>query len=251
MLNEWIETNKILETIKDCDFGVSHPYFRSCTPKKGGFIVFLDQNGHVEDVEIPSFKMEAICKWQKLKMDPSFPVFNGRAFYEVTCAPSDIPVQITTALKDKNNERKQKKSDASPEAKNVQKENINEPQFQAFLGGCNDLWKDDLELIGRCLKELPSELQKTYLEAAASKPAGYGAYKELVKRAGLCPPEKCRDEMRNIFIQKLFDTGKKEFAEVLFAFKKEGKKKGRGKEHGKDFLFLLSHIRRSVFSTGC
>jgi len=239
MLNEWIETNKILEAI-NCDLGESHPYFKSCTPKKGGFIVFLDQNGHVEDADIPDFNMETVYKWQKGKMCPSFPVFNGRAFYEVTCDPLQIPRQITAALKEKNSKRNQKKLDVSPETKNRQKESLDAPQIQAFLGGCNDLWKDDLTLIGRCLNELPSELQKNYLEAAASKPAGYGAYKELVKRAGLCPPEKFRDEVREIFIHKLLDTGKKEFAEVLFAFKKEGKKKERGKEHGKDFLFLLS-----------
>ncbi|MEK6725179.1 MAG: hypothetical protein AABY54_01315 [Deltaproteobacteria bacterium] len=106
---------------------------------------------------------------------------------------------------------------------------------------CNDLWeKDDLKLIGQSLNELPSELQKKYLDAAEGEPGRYRAYKELARRAGLCSPERFRDKVRNIFMQKLLDTGKKECAEVLFAFKKEGKKKGRGKEHGRDFLSLLS-----------
>ena len=107
MLNEWIETNKILEAI-NCDLGESHPYFRNCPPKKG-FIVFLDKNGHVEDADIPDFNMETVYRWQKGKKDPSFPVFNGRAFYEVTCDPSQIPVQITTALKDSKSKRSQQK----------------------------------------------------------------------------------------------------------------------------------------------
>jgi hypothetical protein len=41
-------------------------------------------------------------------------------------------------------------------------------------------------------------------------------------------------------MQKLRDTRKREYAEVLFALKKEGKKKRRGREHGRDFLFLLT-----------
>lgn len=238
MLNEWIETNKILETI-NCDLGESHPHFKNCTPKKGGFIVFLDQNGHLEDADIPDFNIETVSKWQKGKMDPSFPVFNGRALYEVTCDPSLVPKDITNALREKNAKRNKKRADEGTEAEDNQNKSI-DPNIEAFIEGCHDLWKDDLKLIGQCMKELPIELQKNCLEEAASKPAGYSAYKELVRRAGLCPPERFRDEVRNIFIQKLLETGKKEFAEVLFAFKKEGKKKGRGKEHGRDFLFLLS-----------
>lgn len=240
MLNELIETNTILKTL-GCDFGESHPYFKSCTSKKGGFIVFLDQNGHVKDADIPDFNMETVYKWQKSKTDPSFPVFNGRAFYNVTCEPSLIPRYITNALREKKAEKNKKKRDESTETDSKQKRNIDESNRQDFIKDCcNDLWHDDLKLIGRCLNELPNELQRNYLEAAAAKPGGYRAYEELVKRAGLCHPDQLRDEVREIFMRKLFDTGKKEFAEVLFALKKEGKKKGRGKEHGRDFLFLLS-----------
>lgn len=238
MLNEWIETNSILKTL-GCDLGESHPSFKSC-PKKKGFIIFLDQNGHIEDADIPAFSMETIYRWQKGKIDPSFPVFNGRAFYEVTCDPSLIPVFITNALREKNAKRNKKGGDGSTETEDKKKENIDEPKLQAFIGGCNDLWKDDLKLIGRCLNELPNELQRKYLEAATAKPGGYSAYKELVRRAGLCQPDILRDEVREIYKKKLLATGKKEFAEVLFAIKKKGKKKGRGKEHGRDFLFLLS-----------
>ncbi len=240
MLNELIETNTILKTL-GCDFGVSHPYFKSCTSKKGGFIVFLDQNGHVEDADIPDFNMETVYKWQERKTDPSFPVFNGRAFYEVTCEPSLIPRYITNALREKKAEKNKKQRDEGTETESKQKGNIDEPNLPTFIDGCNDLWQqDDLKLIGRCLNELPNELQRNYLEAATAKPGGYRAYEELVKRTGLCHPDQLRDEVREIFMRKLLDTGKKEFAEVLFALKKEGKKKGRGKEHGRDFLFLLS-----------
>lgn len=240
MLNELIETNTILKTL-GCDFGESHPYFKSCTSKKGGFIVFLDQNGHIEDADIPDFKMETVYKWQKRKTDPSFSVFNGRAFYEVTCDPSKIPRYITNALREKKAEKNKKQRDEGTETESKQKGNIDESNLHAFINGCNDLWnEEDLKLIGRCLNELPNELQREYLEAAEAKPGGYSAYKELVRRAGLCQSDQLRDEVRGILMRKLLNTGKKEFAEVLFAFKKEGKKKGRGKEHGRDFLFLLS-----------
>ncbi|MCF6148367.1 MAG: hypothetical protein E3K37_06880 [Candidatus Kuenenia sp.] len=239
MLNEWLETHSVLETM-GCDLGESHPNFKCC-PKKKGFIIFLDQNGHVEDADIPNFGMETVYRWQKDKMAPSFPVFNVRAFYEVTCDPSLIPTFITNALKEKDLKRNKKKEDGGTEKKEKQKGNTDEPNFQSFIDdGCNDLWKEDLKLIGRCLNELPNELQHEYLEVDASKPGGYSAYKELVRRSGLCQPDRFRDEVREIFMKKLQNTGKKEFAEVLFALKKEGKKKGRGKEHEKDFLFLLS-----------
>ena len=48
-------------------------------------MIFLDKAGHVEDVDIPDFSMESIYRWQAGKKEPAFPVFNGRAFYEVTC----------------------------------------------------------------------------------------------------------------------------------------------------------------------
>ncbi len=240
MLNEWIETNKILEGI-GCDFGESHSSFKSCPPNKTGFIIYLDQNGHVEDADIPGFNMETVYKWQDDKMAPSFPVFSGRAFYEVTDNTSPVPSQIASALKGKNALIKKKRGvDDSNKREKMKKSGMDDSNLQGFIGGCNDLWGDDLKLISRCLNELPNELQSKYLETAEEKPAGFITYKELVRRAGLCEPEKLRDDVREIFRQKLLDTGKKEFAEVLFAFKKKDKKKGRGKEHGKDFLFLLS-----------
>jgi hypothetical protein len=233
MLNEWIETNAILKAL-GCDFGESHPNFKSCPPRKKAFIICLDQNGHVEDADIPDFSMDTVYKWQKGKMDPSFPVFNSRAFYEVTCELSMVPTFIIKSLKD--NPKRGDKSKTGGK----QEEKIDELKLQSFIKGCNDLWNDDLKLIGRCLNELPNELQHKYLEGASEKPGGYSAYKELVRRSCLCQPDKLRDEVREIFMKKLRDTGKKDFAEVLFAFKKEGKKKGRGKEHSRDFLFLLS-----------
>ena len=68
---------------------------------------------------------------------------------------------------------------------------------------------------------------------------GYKAFKELVKSSRTFRAEQFR-RIASILLQKLKDTRKKEYAEVLFALKKEGKKKGRGKEHGRDFLFLLT-----------
>ncbi len=233
MLNEWIETNTLLKAL-GCDFGESHPNFKSCSPNKKAFIIYLDRDGHVEDADIPDFGMETVYRWETGNTGPYFPVINCRAFYEVTCELSMVPKFIIKSLKEK-----QKKGDKS-KAEGKREEEIEELKFQAFIKGCNDLWKDDLKLIGRCLNELPNELQQKYLEAATEKPGGYSAYKELVRRSGLCQPDKFRDEVRDIFMKKLRDTGKKDFAEMLFAFKKEGKKKERGKEHSRDSLFLLS-----------
>jgi len=197
-------------------------------------MISLDKAGHVEDVDIPDFGMESIYRWQAGKKDPAFPVFNGRAFYEVTCDPSLIPSWIVESFKEKSTTKPKKEKTIKND-----KESIDESNLQAFINGCNDLWAEDLPWIERCLKELPQELQ-IILKVSEEEPAGYKAYEELVRRAGLCLQAKFRDEIRIILLQKLRDTRKKEYAEVLFALKKEGKKKGRGKEHGRDFLFLLT-----------
>lgn len=238
MLNEWVKTNSILESL-GCDLGESHPNFKAC-PKKKGFIIFLDQYGHVEDVNVPDFKMETVYRWGEGNMGPYFPVLSVRAFYEVISEPSLIPAFIDNALRGKTTKRRKEKEDGDTKTEGKQKRDIDAASFQTFIDGCSDLWKDDLKLIGRCLNELPNELQCEYLEAAEVKPGGYSAYEELVRRARLCQPEKFRDEVRQILVQKLLSTGKKEFAEALFALKKKGIKKGRGKEHTRDFLFLLS-----------
>ncbi|SPD73546.1 hypothetical protein PITCH_A190122 [uncultured Desulfobacterium sp.] len=236
MLNEFIEINPMLKAL-GCDLGESHPSFKRC-PKKKGFIIFLDQTGHIEDVDIPAFGLESVYRWQKGKKDPAFPVFNARAFFEVTCDPSLIPTCVSVALKEKDTKKSKKKVEASSQAEHIEKRNIDEHKLQAFIAGCSDLWKEDLTLIGRSLNELPFELLRV-LEEAEEKPESFMAFKDLVKRAGLCHPEKFCEEARKIFINKLLDTGKKEFAEGLFALKKKGKK-GRGKEHGRDFLYLLT-----------
>jgi hypothetical protein len=221
MLNEWIEINPLLKEL-GCDFGESHPNFKRC-PKKKGFIIYLDRNGNVEDVDLPDFNMETVYRWQRGKKDPAFPVFNCRAFYEVTSDPERIPRVVKNALKIK-------------ESKSPNDEMI----LNDFIKQCNDLWgQDDLRLIGQCLKDLPTELQNI-LDKAERKPPGYSAYKELVRRAGLCDKEMFKNEVRNKLIQKLVNTGGKELAEGIFALKKKGKKKGRGKEHGRDFLYLLT-----------
>jgi hypothetical protein len=237
MLNEWIEIHPILEEL-GCELGKSHPNFKRC-PNKKGFVVYLDKEGHVEDVDIPNFNMEEIYRWQVGKKDPAFPVFNGRAFWEVTCDPSQIPDWITKVLKDKSSKRTENSGARDAEEDSKEREPIDESKLQDFLNGCNDLWEVDLPWIARCIKELPNELQ-SILEAAQEKPDGYKACKSLVERAGLCQQHKLRDEVRAILMHKLRNTRRKDYAEALFALKKEGKKKGRGREHGKDFLYLLT-----------
>jgi len=232
MLNELIETHHRLKEL-GVDFGDSHPSFKRC-PNKKGFIIYLDKDGHVVDVDIPDFSIESVYRWQTGKKDPAFPVFNGRAFYEITCDPSLIPSWIVKSFKEKNITKPKKEK-----ANKNDKDSIDESNLQAFLNSCNDLWLEDLPWIERCFKELPQELQ-AILKMTEEEPAGYKAYEELVRRAALCVKEKLRNEIRIILLQKLKETRKKEYAEVLFALKKVGKKKGRGKEHGRDFLFLLT-----------
>ncbi len=233
MLNEWIEIHPILKKM-GCDLGESDPRFKRC-PNKKGFMIYLDKAGHVEDVDIPDFSMESVRRWQAGKKDPAFPVFNGRAFYEVTCDPASIPSWIVKSFKEKSATKPKKEK-----AGKKDKDSIDESNLQAFLNSCNDLWEEDLPWIERCLKELPQELQ-TILKMSGEEPPGYKAYEELVRRAARrCSLNEFRGEIRAAFLQKLKETRKKEYAEVLFALKKEGVKKGRGKEHGRDFLFLLT-----------
>jgi hypothetical protein len=233
MLNEWIEIHPILKKL-DCDLGKSDPNFKRC-PKKKGYRIFLDTDGHVEDVDIPDFCMESVYRWQVGKKDPAFPVFNCRTFYEVTCDPSLIPPWIIKVLKEKDVKKAKKVLSTTSS-----KESIDEFKLHTFLNGCNDLWQEDLPWIERCLKELPQKLQ-CVLETSDEKPGGYKAYEELVRRAEqCCGADEFRAEVRTILLQKLQETRKKEYAEVLFALKKEEKKKGRGKEHKRDFLFLLT-----------
>jgi hypothetical protein len=233
MLNEWIEIHPILKKI-GCDLSESVSSFHPCPRNKKGFIIFLNENGHVEDVDIPDFKMSSVNRWQVDNHDPAFPVFNGRALYEVTSEPSLIPSWVVKSFKEKNATKPKKEKTIKSD-----KESIDESNLQAFLNSCNDLWEEDLPWIERCLKELPQELQ-IILKMSGEEPAGYKAYEELVRRAGLCQTERFRDEIRSILLKKLRDTRHKEYAEVLFALKKEGKKKKRGREHGRDFLFLLT-----------
>jgi|GEM_PF-6741996 len=222
MLNDWLEANTKLGAL-NCDLGESHPSFKYCPRSKKGFLVLLDRYGHVEDVDIPGFGLETIRRWQEGNMDPSFPVISGRAFYEVNCEPEEVPIFIQKALG----------------IKKAKDENELKLELQDFLNRCDDLWEEELEFIDRCLHELPIKLVGM-LNDADAKPGGYGAYKELTRRAGLCQPKEFRNELREILIQKLHMTSTKEFAEVLFVFKNKVKKKGRGREHGRDFLFLLS-----------
>jgi len=230
MLNEWINIYPVLGKL-NCDLGQSHPDFKRC-PNKKGFIVYLDETGHVEDVDIPDFSLGSVYRWQAGKKDPAFPVFNGRAFYEITCELRLIPPWIRKVLKEKESMKKK--------GSNMDENKIDESVLSAFLGECNDLWEeDDLRLVDRSLNELPVKLQEI-LETSEEKPDGYNGFKELVRRAGLSERTSFRNELATILLQKLRDTRKKEYAEVLFALKKEGNKKGRGKEHARDFLFLLT-----------
>ena len=139
-------------------------------------------------------------------------------------------------LEGKRNREKKKREERS----DIDNDLIDEAELSGFLAGCDDLWEeDDLLLVERSLHELPVKLQKM-LDTAEEKPDAYKAFRELVRRAGFCEGASLRNELATVLLQKLKDTRKKDYAEVLFALKKEGKKKVRGKEHARDFLFLLT-----------
>ena len=240
MLNEWVEIHPVLKQL-GCDLGESHPSFKPCPAKanKKSFVISLDKNGHVEDVNIPDFDVGSVYRWNESKHAPAFPAFNVRAFWEVTCDPSLIPAWIAEALKDKSTRGTESRRPNGLGKDGKEKSPVDDAEFQDFLRGCGELWDVDLAWIGRCLKDLPNELLNI-LETTEEQPPGYQAYRCLVERANLCQPANLRDEVRAKLIQKLRDTKRKEYAEALFALKKDGKKKGRGREHGKDFVYLLT-----------
>ena len=237
MLSEWIEIYPILKEL-GCDLGESHPSFKPCPNNKKTFRVYIDKNGHVEDIDIPQLDMGKILRWQEGKKDPAFPVINARALLEVS-NESNIPDWITGVLKNKDFERKNTSETSHPDNTGKEKVSIDELALNNFINECNDLWKTELPWIKRCFNEVPAKLLKM-LEINPDKPGGYKAFLSLVERVSLIEPVVFRDEIQKILLQKLMKTMQKDYAEALFAFKKPGRKKGRGSEHQKDFLYLLT-----------
>ncbi|MBM4305729.1 MAG: hypothetical protein FJ107_00400 [Deltaproteobacteria bacterium] len=228
MLNELVVLYNALVSL-GCDFGTPHPHFRKCPKGKAAFKLSLDEFGKVSDiVAMTDFNIEEVYRWQEHYHTPTFPAFNARALFEI---PDPIPAfsidnekEILAFIEDLTNPR-------NKSIGNVKKEALEELETK-----CNGLWSDDIVWIGKCLKETPDTLRSMIGEI----PRSYQALQELIRRAGICKPEELQRSVWSILRQKLIDTGDKVYAEALFAFKKKGKKKRRGKEHGKDYLYLLT-----------
>jgi len=226
MLNEWIETYAVLDEL-GCDLGESHPSFKLCPKSKKGFVVFLDEHGEVWDVKTPDFDMASVHRWQKDKHAPAFPVFNARALVEIPDPSPEFPEERKKVILTFVEELKAPRQPLT---------SIAEGDLQDLEGKCNELWAEDMTWIGRCLRETPDEIQTMLGDI----PKSYGALKELILRVSRCEPEKLKERIGSVLRQKLAQTGERIYAEGLFALKKEKKKKERGREHKKDFLYLLT-----------
>ena len=90
--------------------------------------------------------------------------------------------------------------------------------------------------LGKCLKDTPDTIKTMIGEI----PKPYQVLEELIKRSHACEPAELQRSVCSILMRKLIETGEKVYAEALFAVKNKGMKKRRGKEHGKDFLYLLT-----------
>lgn len=228
MLNELVDLYNALTKL-GCDLGTSHPHFRKCPKGKAAFILSLDAYGKVSDiVALTDFSIEEVYRWQEDNHAPTFPAFNVRALFEI---PDPLPTfstdnekDILAFIEDLTNPRKKA-------ARSVKEQALKELEAK-----CNGLWIDDMVWVGKCLKDTPETIKAMLGEI----PQPYQVLKELIRRSGTCKPQELQRSVCSILRQKLIDTGDKVYAEALFAVKKKGKKRRRGKEHGKDYLYLLT-----------
>jgi hypothetical protein len=228
MLNELVDLHNAL-AILGCNFGTSHPHFRKCPKGKTSFKLSLDECGKVSDIAaLTDFNIDEVYRWQEDNHTPTFPAFNVRALFEI---PDPLPTFSTDNEKDILAFIEDL---ANPRKKAVRL--VKEAALKELETKCNSLWSDDIEWIGKCLKATPNTLRSMI----GGIPQPYQVLEELIRRSGICKPEELQRSVLPILRQKLIDTGDKGYAEALFAFKKKVKKKRRGKEHGKDYLYLLT-----------
>lgn len=228
MLNELVDLYNALIGI-GCELGTSHPHFRKCPRGKAAFILLLDEYGKVSDIAaLTDFNIEEVYRWQEDNHTPTFPAFNVRALFEI---PDPLPTfstnnekDILAFIEDLTNPRKKL-------IKSVKEQALKELEAE-----CNGLWINDMAWIGKCLRDTPDSIKSMI----GKIPQPYQVLEELIRRSGTCKPEELQRSVCSMLKQKLVDTGDKVYAEALFAVKKKGKKRRRGKEHGKDFLYLLT-----------
>lgn len=229
MLNELMNLNAALKGL-ECNLGISHPNFRPCPATKPTFGLSLDITGKVEDIAVPSFAIETVFRWHEGRGNHAtfFPAFNARALFGV---PDPLPSFSEESKKDvliliealKDPRKKVMKVDSIQALDELEKL-------------CVDLWSVDTSWIERCLKDTPNAMRSMLGEI----PKSYEVLDELFRRASLNTAKKLRENIRLQLREKLIKTGEKIYAEALFSVLTEAKKKRRGREHGKDFLYLLT-----------
>lgn len=228
MLNELVDLYDSLNKLR-CDFNTPYPHFRKCPKGKAAFRVSLDEGGKVSDITaLIDFNIEEVYRWQEDNHTPTFPAFNVRALFEI---PEPLPVfspenekDILAFIEDLINSRRR--------SVRLLKEYV----LNELATKCNSLWIDDMAWLSKCLKDTPETIKKMIGEI----PKPYQVLDELIKRSQACDAWELQRSVCSILKNKLIETGEKVYAEALFAVKDKGKKRRRGKEHGKDFLYLLS-----------
>lgn len=228
MLNELVDLYDALNRLR-CNFSTPYPYFRKCPKGKAAFSVSLDECGKVSDIRaLTDFKIEEVYRWQEDNHTPTFPAFNVRALFEIPdplpSFSSDNGKDILAFIENLMNSRTRS---INP---------VKELVLNELTVKCNDLWSDDMAWLGKCLKDTPGTIQAMIGEI----PKPYQVLEELIKRSRACEPKELQKSTCSMLKKKLIDTGEKVYAEALFTVKDKGKKKRRGKEHGKDFLYLLT-----------
>ncbi|MBI4683784.1 MAG: hypothetical protein HY755_01125 [Nitrospirae bacterium] len=228
MLNELVELYDALNRLR-CDFSTPYPYFRKCPKGKAAFCVYLDEYGKVSDISaLTEFKIDEVYRWQEDNHTPTFPAFNVRALFEIPdplpAYSSDNEKGILSFIEDLTNSR----------TRSIRP--VKERELSELTTKCNGLWRDDMAWLGKCLKDTPDTIKKMIGEI----PKPYQVLEELIKRSQTCEPAELQTSVCSILMRKLIETGEKVYAEALFVVKDKGKKKRRGKEHGKDFLYLLT-----------
>jgi hypothetical protein len=228
MLNELVDLYDVLSRLR-CDFSTPYPHFRKCPKGKAAFMVPLDECGEVSDITvITDFNIEEVYRWQENNFTPTFPAFNVRALLEIPDPLPDFSPEIEGDIFEfiENLTNSRIRSIKS----------VNESVLNELETKCDTLWVDDMEWLGMCLKDTPERIKTMIGEI----PKPYQVIEELIKRSSACEPEQLQRSICAILKKKLIDTGEKVYAEALFAVKPKGKKRRRGKEHGKDFLYLLT-----------
>ena len=228
MLNELVDLYDALNRL-GCDFSTPYPHFRKCPKGKAAFRVSLDKCGKVSDISaLTEFKIEEVYRWQEDNHTPTFPAFNVRALFEI---PDPLPAFSSENGKDILAFIENLTNSRTRSIRAVKELVLNE-----LMTKCNDLWSDDITWLGKCLKDTPDTIKTMIGEI----PKPYQVLEELIKRSRACEPEELQRSVCSTLMQKLIETGEKVYAEALFAVKVKGKRKRRGKEHGKDFLYLLT-----------